>query len=180
MSTVYRQWNERQTAWSSRTKRELVDQAVIDAFGSLDKTSWSLGLERLSVRKEMSALADAVVKQEAWSELIGRLEKEFSKEIADANERLEKARQDLERAKIEFLQSDVRSKRMLTWARYVDDILPTDRYNGCTDQTVRSRGLVMAALAGMTSVGGAGETKNETSQTSDDGDGDYDDEEVDQ
>ena len=138
---------------------------------------------RARLRSEIINTRDAIAKHSAFEQMVDvaiesldaqvqseRKNLQISEqrnrdEIAFAYNRLGEFKADYELKKAEFAAADPVTKRMQVWADAIDRVLPMPEghKNGYTfDQAIRSRGLVMAALAGMTSVGAPLPTKEAT------------------
>jgi hypothetical protein len=100
----------------------------------------------------------------AWlSEQVQVERARYREEVSTCRQRWDKSEANLkesaglyEKAIAEWVALDEMTKRMRSWASDIERILPMPegrRSEFTFDQVVRSRGLVMAALAGMTSVG---------------------------
>jgi len=169
---------------------ELLDNAVTESFANIkipEKPS-RLGASeikqgRLELRREVISTRDAIAKHPAFKQMVAiahewlaaqvepereRLriaQEEHREHVAKAFEKLDNSEAKYQKLMAEFADADPVTKRMQAWADTIDEVLPLiegqQHKNGYTfDQAIRSRGLVMAALAGMTSVG-APSTKEE-------------------
>lgn len=163
---------------SDDLKREMVgllDEAIANSFESI-KVARETGPARAALRAEIVRTRDKITKHPAYGELARKLaawvdgmvevermrldweRQQLVKQGIEQRECAERLRRQVDEMKAEFAESDPATKRMQVWAATIDKVLPFKVEDGRltvygTDQVIRSRGLVMAALAGMTSVG---------------------------
>jgi hypothetical protein len=152
---------------------KLLDSALTESLANIKIHPETPEL-RAKLRSEIVNTRDAIAKHPAFKQLVDialewlvaqvepertRLqlaEQKHKNEIAIALKHVDSFEADYELKKAEFAAADPATRRMRVWADAIDRVLPLPEghKNGYTfDQAIRSRGLVMAALAGMTSVG---------------------------
>jgi hypothetical protein len=151
----------------------LLDNAITESLAGIQVKA-ETGEVRAKLRSEIISTREAIARHPAFKQMVDialewlvarvqpereRLqlaEQEHKAEIAKALKHVDGFEADYELKKAEFAAADPSTRRMQVWADAVDRVLPLPEghKNGYTfDQVIRSRGLVMAALAGMTSVG---------------------------
>ena len=151
----------------------LLDNAITESLAGI-KVKPETGEVRAKLRSEIISTREAIARHPAFKQmvdialewLVARVQPERERlqiaeqrnkdNIAHALKQLDEFKADYELKKAEFAAADPATRRMQVWADAIDRVLPLPEghKNGYTfDQAIRSRGLVMAALAGMTSVG---------------------------
>jgi len=152
---------------------KLLDSALTESLANIKIHPETPEL-RAKLRSEIVNTRDAIAKHPAFKQMVDIAIEWFVARVQPERERLQIAEQEhkdgkakalmhmdrfeatYELKKAEFAAADPSTRRMQVWADAVDRVLPLPEghKNGYTfDQVIRSRGLVMAALAGMTSVG---------------------------
>jgi hypothetical protein len=158
-----------------REMNSLLSKALAHVFSKVE-IKQGTGPAKAAFREEIHRTRDEIMKQIECQQIIRTMAEWLESQVKPATEEMwkakreavqarqgyedatEKLRTELERAKAEFAALDPMTKRMRVWADSIDKVLPFKvederRTVYATDQVIRSRGLVMAALAGMTSVG---------------------------
>jgi hypothetical protein len=151
----------------------LLDNAITESLAGI-KVKPETGEVRAKLRSEIISTREAIARHPAFKQMVDIAIEWFVAQVQPERERLQIAEQkhkaeiakalkhvdgfeaDYELKKAEFAAADPATRRMQVWADAIDRVLPLPEghKNGYTfDQAIRSRGLVMAALAGMTSVG---------------------------
>jgi hypothetical protein len=151
----------------------VIRTAVADALESVVNKP-TANEERRVLRHEISQVTQAIQKHDAFRNLTDQLlawlseqaqveRARYLEEVSTCRHRWDRSEANLnesaglyEKAIEEWMALDEMTKRMRSWASDIERILPMPegrRSEFTFDQVVRSRGLVMAALAGMTSVG---------------------------
>jgi hypothetical protein len=152
---------------------KLLDNAITESLAGIQVKA-ETGEVRAKLRSEIISTREAIARHPAFKQMVDIAIEWFVAQVQPERERLQIAEQrnkdeiaialkhvdsfeaDYELKKAEFAAADLATKRMQVWADAIDRVLPLPEghKNGYTfDQAIRSRGLVMAALAGMTSVG---------------------------
>lgn len=155
----------------------LLMQAITESFASISQSRF-LRAERSAIRSEIISTHEVIVQHPVWGQLQDaftrwanercdlvrrNLESERERyEALSAQLELEaqKRRSDFDAEVSSFASADLVTKRMLVLKASIDEMLPLPRKDWGRDQVIRSRGLVMAALAGMTNVGGSSATQD--------------------
>ena len=151
----------------------LLDNAITESLAGIQVKA-ETGEVRAKLRSEIISTREAIARHPAYKQmveialewLVARVQPERERlqiaeqrnkdNIADALKQFDEFKADYELKKAKFAAADPATRRMQVWADAIDRVLPLPEghKNGYTfDQAIRSRGLVMAALAGMTSVG---------------------------
>ena len=153
----------------------LLDNAITESLAGIKVKPETPEL-RAKLRSEIISTREAIARHPAFKQMVDialewlvarvqpereRLqlaEQEHREHVAKAFEKLDNSEAKYQKLITEFADADPVTKRMQAWADTIDEVLPLiegqQHKNGYTfDQAIRSRGLVMAALAGMTSVG---------------------------
>jgi len=155
----------------------LLMQAITESFGSIAESK-HLQKERAAIRSEIISTRYAIVKHPAWKQLQDAVsrwvdarcdsvrqnlhsERVRYEELCDAAALdAQNRRSDFEAERGAFASADLVTKRMLVLKASIDEMLPMPHKDYGREQVIRSRGLVMAALAGMTNVGGSSATQD--------------------
>ena len=151
----------------------LLDNAITESLAGIKVKPETPEL-RAKLRSEIISTREAIARHPAFKQMVDIALEWLVARVQPERERLQLAEQEhkdgkakalmhmdrfeatYELKKAEFAAADPSTRRMQVWADAVDRVLPLPEghKNGYTfDQVIRSRGLVMAALAGMTSVG---------------------------
>ena len=141
-----------------RQEREALVKIIEMICRGLEEASETGDEMRDALRAAVGCVVDEHVRQEVESK------------VEEATRNLEASRLENERQAHrysvaarryeELIAADPVQRRIDAFLEKVNDVLPIERgRNGSADQAIRSRGLVLAALAGMTNVGGKAPTE---------------------
>ena len=157
----------------------LLMQAIAESFASIAESK-CLQKERAAIRNEIISTRELIVKHPAYKQLQDAVSGLVNARCDRVQQNLESERvryqklcdeveldaqkrwSDFEAEQNAFASADLVTKRMLVLKASIDEMLPMPRKDWGREQVIRSRGLVMAALAGMTNVGGSSATHDNT------------------
>jgi hypothetical protein len=130
-------------------------------------TEKKITLSRLQIQNEMRDRVEDILEYHDWNELeklndqiieqalnIALLEER--KRLADKEFELNQLIEQYKKNIALFSEQDIISQRLLLMKDYINEMLPLNKYDKTNEnQTIRSRGLAIAALAGLQHVGNA-------------------------
>jgi hypothetical protein len=151
---------------------DLLSKAIRESFCLIAQDK-QLHKERAAIRNEIISTRDLITSHPAWQELEAAIRhwidqrceverRRWKLQILNAKADLELQKSDFEAERRQFTSADLVTKRMLVLKDSIAEMLPMPHKEFERKQVIRSRGLVMSALAGMTSVGGSSDSKDES------------------
>lgn len=143
--------------------QELIVKILEKSITTFSSTTKSLST--IELQREIKGRWDEIKSYPEWNEYIKEIDlvtnKEISIRLLDKSESLTRGilRYDemcevLENDIANFKEQDVICKRLFVMKDYIQDMFPLYGNNDIKDQIVRSRGLVLSAIAGLQNVGG--------------------------